>query len=147
MSDSEPELGPIDYVLIEFPGTTVGDEAAQAFLELIERGLVRVLDLVIIRKEADGSVEGMEVTDLSEDQIGSFTEFHGAGTGLLGESDITEAAEALEPDTMAVFLVYENTWAAHFTNAARRAGGQLIASGRIPAQTVLEALDAIEAAV
>jgi hypothetical protein len=144
LSDIDHEIGPIDYVLIEFPGTEIGDEPALAFLDLVERGIIRVFDLVVIRKEADGSVEGMEITDLSADQIGGFAEFHGIGSGLLGESDVAQAAEALEPDTMAVMIVFENTWAAHFATAARRSGGQVVASGRIPAQSILDVLDMVE---
>lgn len=137
-------MGPIDYVLLEFPDQEPSGETAAALMDLVDAGIVRVFDILAIRKAADGSVSGFEVTDLAGDGAGSFATFAGARSGLLGDDDITEAASAMEPGTIAVLLVYENAWAAPFVAAARRAGGQLVASARIPAQDIMDVLDELE---
>lgn len=137
-------IGPIDYVLLEFPDQEPSGETAAALMDLVDAGIVRVFDIVAIRKAADGSVSGFEVTDLTSDGAGSFAAFAGARSGLLGDDDIAEAASAMEPGTIAVLLIYENAWAAPFVAAASRAGGQLIASARIPAQDIMDALAALE---
>ena len=137
-------IGPIDYVLIEFPDQEPTGETAAALMDLVDAGIVRMYDIVAIRKAADGSVSGFEVTDLTSDGAGSFASFAGARSGLLGDDDIAEAASAMEPGTIAVLLIYENAWAAPFVAAAWRAGGQVIASARIPAQDVMDALAALE---
>lgn len=133
--------GPIDYVLLEFSGGQPLDEAATALLTLVDQGIVALYDLVAIRKEDDGTFSGIALDELG----GSFAAFAGARSGLLGDEDLAEAAEALEPGTVAALIVYENTWAIPFVDAARRAGGQMVATARIPAQDVIEALDALEA--
>ena len=137
-------IGPIDYVLLEFPDQEPTGETAAALMDLVDAGIVRMYDIVAIRKAADGSVSGFEVTDLTSDGAGSFATFAGARSGLLGDEDIAEAASAMEPGTIAVLLIYENAWAAPFVAAAWRAGGQVIASARIPAQDVMDALAALE---
>lgn len=137
------EMGPIDYVLIEWPGRQPNGEAAPHLIDLVDRGTIRILDLAFITKAEDGSVAGLEISDLGRDH--EFAEFEGASAGLLTEVDRSEAAEALEPGTSAALIVFENSWAAPFATAVRRSGGQLVASGRIPVQAVLAALDAAEA--
>lgn len=138
------EMGPIDYILVEWPDRQPTGEAAPIVVDLVERGIVRVLDLAFIRKAEDGEVTGLEIADLGE--VGEeLRVFEGASSGLLGDDDIAEAAKALEPGTSAALLVWENRWAAPFAAAVRRSGGQLVASGRIPVQAVLAALDAAEA--
>jgi hypothetical protein len=138
------EMGPIDYILVEWPDRQPTGEAAPIVVDLVERGIVRVLDLAFIRKAEDGEVTGLEIADLGE--VGEELRlFEGASSGLLGDDDIAEAAKALEPGTSAALLVWENRWAAPFAAAVRRSGGQLVASGRIPVQAVLAALDAAEA--
>lgn len=132
--------GPIDFVLLEFPGDSSLDAAASALVELIDRGLVALYDLLVVRKDADGSVSGIELDTLD----GSFAVFVGARSGLLGDDDVAQAADALEPNTTAVLLMYENTWARPFVAAALDAGGQLVASTRIPAADLIEALDALD---
>jgi hypothetical protein len=139
------ELGPIDYVVVEWPGRQPTGEAAPILVDLVERGIVRVLDLAFIAKAEDGSVAGLEIKDLAE-QVEELKLFEGASSGLLSEEDTAEAAEALEPGTSAALLVYENRWAAPFASAVRRSGGQLVASGRIPVQAVIAALEAAEEA-
>jgi uncharacterized membrane protein len=140
------ELGPIDYIVLEWPGQqpTAG-EVAPLLLDLVDRGIVRILDIAFVTKDQDGSVSGVEAGDLKE-AAAAFAEFEGASSGLLGFDDLQEAAAALEPGTSAAVLVWENRWAAPVAAALRRSGGQLVASGRIPVQAVLAALDAVEPA-
>lgn len=145
MTDTTDVYGPIDFVLIEFPGDTLKGEAANALLDLVEKGIVRIFDILVIRKETDGSFSGVNIADFGPGAE-SFTAFAGASSGLLGDDDVAEAAGALEPGTTAVLIVYENSWAAPFVAAARAAGGQMVASARIPAETVMEVLDAADAA-
>ncbi len=139
------ELGPIDYVVVEWPGRQPTGEAAPILVDLVERGIVRVLDLAFIAKAEDGSVAGLEIKDLAE-QVEELRLFEGASSGLLSDEDTAEAAKALEPGTSAALLVCENRWAAPFASAVRRSGGQLVASGRIPVQAVIAALEAAEEA-
>lgn len=138
--------GPIDFVLIEFQGDRLNGEAGAALLDLVDAGIVRIWDLLIVTKDADGTVRGINIEDLDADHLGSFTAFEGANSGLLGDDDATEAGNALEPGTFAALIVYENTWAIPFVRAARSAGGQVVATARIPADTVIEVLEAAEAA-
>jgi hypothetical protein len=138
---AEMELGPIDYIVVEWPGRQPTGEAAPHLIDLVERGLIRILDLAFIAKDEDGSVARMEVADLGDE----YSVFVGASSGLLSDEDTDEAAAALEPGTSAALLVYENVWAAPFASAVRRSGGQLVASGRIPTQALIAALDAAEA--
>jgi hypothetical protein len=136
--------GPIDYVLIEFSGEPAESGAADALLDLVDRGIVRVYDLLVIRKADDGTFSGVNIEDLSTEGVGGFTAFGGARSGLLDDDDLTMAADAMKPGTTAALILYENTWAIPFVAAARAAGGQMIASQRIPAQDVMDALDALE---
>ncbi len=143
-ADAADELGPIDYVLVEWPGRQPNGELAPHLLELVERGLIRVLDFALIVKDEDGAIAAVEIEDLG-DAAEQLRAFEGAASGLLGDDDLEQAATALEPGTSAALLVYENRWAAPFASAVRRSGGQLVASGRIPVQAVIAALDAAEA--
>jgi Family of unknown function (DUF6325) len=145
-TDSEDVHGPIDFLLLEFDADKATGEAAAALLDLVRRGIVRIYDLLVIRKDQDGTFSGVDITDLSEDEVGGFVAFAGARSGLLGEDDVSEAAGAMEPGTAAALIVYENTWAIPFVAAARRAGAQVVASARIPANVVMDALDALDAA-
>ena len=137
-------MGPIDYLLVEWPGRQPTGEAMPHLIDLVDRGLIRILDLTFIARGEDGSVAALELADLG-DEIEGFADFEGASSGLLGDDDVAEAGNALEPGTSAALLVFENRWAAPFAAAVRRSGGQLVASGRIPVQDVLAALDAVEA--
>jgi uncharacterized membrane protein len=138
------EMGPIDYLIVEWPDRQPTGEAAPHLIDLVDRGLIRILDLAFVAKAEDGSVAVLEIADLG-DEVEAFAAFEGASSGLLSDEDATEAGAALEPGTSAALLVYENRWAAPFAAAMRRSGGQLVASGRIPIQAVLAALDAAEA--
>ena len=144
-TDELEEMGPVDYVLIEWPGRQPTGEAAPIVVDLVERGIIRVLDVAFIAKGEDGSVAGLELADLGPD-AGELKLFEGASSGLLSDDDMTHAADALDPGTSAALIVYENRWAAPFATAVRRSGGQLVASGRIPVQAILAALDAAEEA-
>jgi hypothetical protein len=144
MSEFE-EMGPIDWLLVEFDQPLNGS-VAPPLLDLVDRGLIRVLDMLFIRKDADGSVQAVEISDLPGDEAVHVEAFDGASTGLFGEDDLAAAGAALEPDTRAVMLMYENTWAAPFAIALRKAGGLLIDSGRIPVQQIIAALEELDAA-
>jgi dihydroorotase-like cyclic amidohydrolase len=137
------EMGPIDYLVIEWPGRQPTGEAAPHLVDLVERGLIRVLDLAFITKDEDGSVAGVEISEVG-DQVAEMKVFEGASSGLLSDDDVAEAGDVLEPGTSAALLVYENRWAAPLAAALRRSGGQLVASGRIPIQALLAALEAAE---
>ena len=142
----EPEaMGPIDYVVIEWKDRQPSGEAAPILVDLVERGIVRVLDLAFMTKDEDGSVGAIDLAELghASDEMGLF---EGASSGLLGDEDIKAAAEALKPGTTAAVIVYENRWAAPFAAAVRRSGGELVASERIPADAFLAALDAADEA-
>lgn len=139
--DAGLETGPIDYLVIEFPGNKLSGEGWPLLVDLVDRGIIRLLDLVFVRKDLDGSVVGLSLHDLGEQGV-DLTIFEGVASGLLDDDDIAEAASALEAGCSAGLLVYENVWAAPFAAAMRRAGGQLVASGRIPIQAILAALDA-----
>jgi len=135
--------GPIDFLLMEFPGNELKGEMAPALADLVERGIIRVFDLMVISKADDGSVQALEIEDGA---AGSGLQyFSGATSGLLGNDDLKDAADAMEPGTVAALVVYENSWAVPFVAAARRAGGDVIASGRIPAQDIMDALDLLDA--
>lgn len=134
------EMGPIDYIVLEWPKQQPTGEVAPMILDLHERGIIRILDVAFMMKDDDGSVVTLEVGDL-----GDFAAFEGASSGLLGQDDLEEAASVLEPGTSAAVLLWENTWAAPVATALRRSGGQLVASGRIPIQAILASLDAAEA--
>ncbi len=136
------ELGPVDYLVVEFPpGTSnfTGEMAAEIG-RLVDAKLVRVLDLLILRKDEDGTIEALEVDDF--DEVDELRAAEAQLAELLAEEDVAHLAAAMEPGTTAGVLVWENRWAAPFASAARRAGGQLIASGRIPIQAILASLEA-----
>jgi hypothetical protein len=130
-------------VVLEWRGSQPAGEIAPMLLDLVERGIVRVLDVAFLSKADDGSVTRLEMTELGNGHA-AFAEFDGASSGLLGADDVDDAASALEPGTSAVVLVWENAWAAPIAAALRRSGGQLVASGRIPVQAILASLDATE---
>jgi hypothetical protein len=144
------EMGPVDYVVLEWASEqpTPG-EVQPLLLDLVDRGVIRILDIAFLAKDRDGSVSGIEVggglKQLAAQLAAAFAEFEGASSGLLGDDDLQEAAAALDPGTSAAVIVWENRWAAPVAAALRRSGGQLVASGRIPVQAILASLDAVEA--
>jgi uncharacterized membrane protein len=138
------EMGPIDYLLVEWPGKQPNGEVAPHLVDLVDRGLIRILDLVFVAKDEDGNVAAIELADLGG-EVAELAIFEGASSGLLDDEDVAEAGGVLEPGTSAALLVFENAWAAPFVAAVRSSGGELVASGRIPAEDILAALDAAEA--
>lgn len=138
------EIGPIDYLLVEWPGKQPNGEVAPELVDLVDRGLIRILDLLFIAKDEEGNVAALELADLGG-EVTELAVFEGASSGLLGDEDVEEAGGVLAPGTSAALLVFENAWAAPFVAAVRRSGGELVASGRIPAEDLLAALDAAEA--
>ena len=146
MTDDLDEMGPIDYIVVEFPGSKMNGEAFPHLVDLVDRGIVRILDLVFVTKDLDGSVKGIAIADFDDDGELDLAVFEGASSGLISDDDIEEAGGILEPGSSAGILVYENVWAGPFAAAVRRSGGQLVASGRIPIQAMLAALEAADAA-
>jgi hypothetical protein len=138
------ELGPVDWIVVEFPGSRFNGQIAPALLDLVERDLIRVLDLLVLKKDADGSLEAFELSDLDEGEIGELRTYESELAMLLSEEDVNSLAAAIEPGSSAAVLVWENSWAAPFASAVRRSGGQLVASGRIPIQALLAAIEADE---
>jgi hypothetical protein len=146
MGENDIGLGPVDYLVVEWPpGKEPTGEGLELLVGLTERGIIRVIDLAFVMKEEDGRVRGLAITDLDEDGTLDLVQFEGASSGVLGQEDFDEAGAALEPGTSAAILVYENRWAAPFATALRRSGAQLVASGRIPVNALLEKLDELEA--
>jgi Family of unknown function (DUF6325) len=144
--EGHEELGPIDIVVIAYPADApMTGEAVPIVMDLIERGIIRVLDVLFVMQNEDGTFSGFEAKDLEPGRVGDFKVFEGATSGLLGEEDVATASEALEPGSAAVMIVYENRWAAPFAAAVRRNGGVVIDNQRIPVQDVIDALDAVEA--
>ncbi len=143
-STDASETGPIDYLMVEWPGKQPTGEAIPYLVDLVDRGLIRILDLMVIAKAEDGSIAMVDIAEIGG-EVAEFAVLEGASSGLLGDDDAEEASAALEPGTTAAVLVYENSWAGPFAAAVRRSGGQLVASGRIPVQALIAALDAAEA--
>ena len=147
MDAHEEEIGPIDIVVIAYPADAPKTgEAVPLLVDLVERAIIRVLDVLFVIKNEDGTFSGFEAKDLDEKGVGGFAEFEGASSGLLGEDDMATAAEAIEPGSAAVMIVYENRWAAPFAHAVRRNGGTVVTNQRISVEEVVAALDAAEAA-
>ena len=144
MTETIDELGPVDWIVVEFPGSRFNGEIAPALRDLVQRGLIRVLDLLVLKKDADGSLEAFELSDLDPSEVGELRSYEQKLAMLLSEDDVTAVAAAVEPGSSAAVLVWENSWAAPFASAVRRSGGQLVASGRIPIQAMLAALEADE---
>jgi hypothetical protein len=135
-------MGPIDYLVIEFQGSRMTGEAIPILLDLVDRGIIRILDVAFMIKDADGTVRKLAMDDIPGPAKLEFAVFEGASSGLLGEDDLQEAGNAVEPGNAAGVLVYENVWAAPFAIALRRGGAQLVASGRLPIQALLAAAEA-----
>jgi hypothetical protein len=147
MSDNDvDELGPVDYVVVEFPADKADFSGAMAaeLSSLIDRDVVRVLDLIMLKKELDGSVEGFESHDFGDTDLSGLRELETDLALLLAEEDVEAIGAALEPGSVAAVLVWENVWAAPFGSAVRKSGGQLVAGGRIPIQALAAAIEADE---
>ncbi|WP_042384300.1 DUF6325 family protein [Streptacidiphilus melanogenes] len=139
-------MGPIDYLIVEFPGSRMTGEGLPLLVDLVDRGIIRILDLAFIRKESDGTLTGLQIADFDSDGELDLAVFEGVSSGLLGADDLEEATSILSPGDSAGILVYENLWAAPFAAALRRGGAHLVAGGRIPVQEILATLDELDAA-
>ncbi|MFJ3881217.1 DUF6325 family protein [Streptomyces sp. NPDC090077] len=137
-------MGPIDYLVVEFPGSRLTGEGMPLLVDLVDRGIIRILDLTFFTKEEDGSLRGLALADVTGDGGLDLTFFEGASSGLLGQDDISEAGSLLQPGDSAAVLLYENLWAAPLAAALRRADARMIASGRVPTQDLIEVLDALD---
>ena len=135
------ELGPVDWIVVEFPGSKFSGEIAPVLQDLVERGLIKVLDLMMLRKDDAGELEIFELSDLAAGELGELRTEEAELAMVLSERDVLDIAETIEPGSTAAVLVWENLWAAPFGTAVRHAGGQLRASGRIPVQAVLAAME------
>jgi hypothetical protein len=131
------ELGPVDYLVVEFPGSRFNGEIAPTIVDLEERGIIRVLDLLLIVKEEDDSFDVVELHETEEGSLGELHRLEASVAEILSAEDIANVANAIEPGSTAGVLVFENKWAAPFASAVRRSGGQLVASGRIPIQALI----------
>jgi hypothetical protein len=143
---SELDVGPIDYLAVEFPGGRLTGDGLAALVDLTDRGIIRILDLVVAQVDSDGSFTVVELADLDGDGELDLAVFEGVRSGLLDEEDLAQSAALVEAGNAVGVIVYENTWAGPFVTAMRNAGAEVIASGRIPADDVIAALDALESA-
>jgi hypothetical protein len=145
--DGGLELGPVDLVVIAYPpDAPATGEAIPLFVDLVDRGIIRVLDVIGIRKDEDGSFSGFDIDAAHEQGAPDLVAFEGAQTGLIGDEDLRIAAEEMEVGMRAIMIVFENRWAAPFVSAVHRNGGRVVAYERIGAQDLLDAVENIEAA-
>jgi hypothetical protein len=142
MSVNIDELGPVDWIVVEFRGSKFTGEIAPILKDYVDRGLIRILDLLILKKDDDGNLDAFETADLDDSEIGELRSYEAELAMLLSEQDVADLAQTIEPGSTAAVLVWENRWAAPFGAAVRHAGGQLAASGRIPIQAVIAAIEA-----
>jgi hypothetical protein len=145
VSDEVEAMGPISYLIVEFPGNKMTGEGFAALVDLVDRGLIRILDLEFVTCRDDGSVEAIQLRDLDSDGQLDLTIFEGASSGMLDQSDFDDAANALQPGSSAGILIFENRWAASFVEGLRRGGAELVAAGYIPLADLAASLDATEA--
>jgi hypothetical protein len=137
-------LGPISYVVVEFPGNKMTGEGFSILVDLVDRGLIRILDLRFVTRSTDGSVQFIDLQDIDHDGTFDVAVFDGVSSGLLDESDISDATSVIEPGSSAGILIFENRWATPFTQALRRGNAQLVAAGYIPHDLLAASLDATE---
>ena len=141
MADTTAPLGPISYVIVEFPGNQMTGEGLPILVDLVDQGTIRILDLLFVTNDG-GTLSAIDLSDRDGDGELDLTVFEGASSGLLDESDLADAANAIEPGSSAAILIFENAWAAGFTQALRNGGAELVAAGYIPQDVLLESLDA-----
>ena len=143
MSDIE-QMGAIDYLLFEAPGKEMNGEMVPPLLDLVDRRLIRIMDVLVLVKRGEGDFDALTTSDLDADKVGDIGALAGASSGLLSAEDAASAAGVMQPNSLGLLLVYENLWSRDFGIAARKAGGQLIAYGHIPTQAIVAAVDALE---
>ena len=146
VSTHHDEFGPIDLLVLAYPpDAPMTGDAVPLFLDLVDRGIIRVLDVLFVHKDEDGTFSGFEARGLSAESVGDFEAFEGASSGLLGSDDAATAADAIEPGSAAVLILYENRWAAPFAAALRRNGALMVDNQRIPHEDFVAALESIPA--
>jgi len=144
MADATEPLGPISYLIVEFPGNKMTGEGFPILVDLVDRGVIRILDLAFVTKDDDGTVRAVDLSDLDGDGELDLTVFEGVSSGLLDESDFADAAPVLDPGSSAGILIFENRWATDFVQALRRSDAQLVAAGYVPQDALLASLDATD---
>jgi uncharacterized protein DUF6325 len=145
MADDDA-IGPVSYLIVEFPGNKMTGEGLPALVDLVDRGLIRILDLLFVTRGDDGTLAGMELTDIDQDGELDLMVFEGAASGLIDDADLADAASVVEPGSSAAILLFENTWARQFTQALRNGGAEVVAAGYVPLDALAASLDAAEAA-
>jgi hypothetical protein len=144
MADDSEAMGPISYLIVEFPGNKMTGEGFEILVDLVDRGLIRIIDLTFVTCDEDGTIRALELQEIDSDKSFDLTVFEGASSGIMDDSDLADAASVITPGSSAGILIFENRWATSFVQALRRADGQLIAAGYIPQDTILASLDATE---
>lgn len=144
MAEETSPMGPVSYLIVEFPGNKMTGEGFPILIDLVDRGLIRILDLIFVTREMDGSTRVIELRDIDHDGKLDLMVFEGASSGLLDASDITDAGQAVNPGSSAAILLFENRWATTFTQALRRGGAELVAAGYVPLDAIAASLDATE---
>jgi hypothetical protein len=144
MTDDTTEMGPIDFLVMEFDGDRLTGESLPLLVDLVDRKIIRLLDLVFVRKALDGAVTALTIAEVDAEEGLDLTVFEGVWSGLVDQDDIDEAGQVLAPGRVAVLVVYENSWASPLVGALRRSGAQVVAGGRIPVEALVGALDATE---
>jgi Family of unknown function (DUF6325) len=145
MAEDDEAIGPVSYLIVEFPGNRMTGEGLPILVDLVDQGLITILDLLFVTRGEDGTLTAVEVTDLDGDGTLDLAVFEGASSGLIDESDLAEAASVIEPGSSAGILLFENRWARDFTQALRRGGAEVVAAGYVPLDALAETLDAVEA--
>jgi hypothetical protein len=144
MTDEADVMGPISYLIVEFPENRLTGEGFPILVDLVDSGVIRIVDLVFVARDDDGTLQAIELRDLDTSGNVDLTIFEGASSGILDDSDVADAASVIEPGSAAGILIFENRWATSFVDALRRGGGQLVAAGYIPQDAIVAALDATE---
>ena len=144
MADDAAPLGPISYLIVEFPGNKMTGEGFSTLVDLVDRGVIRILDLVFVTRDADGTMRSLMLADLDHDGTIDLAVFEGVSSGLLDQSDFDDAAATITPGSSAGILIFENRWATGFVEALRKGGAQLVAAGYIPQDTLAASLDATD---
>ncbi len=143
-SDEPNAMGPISYLIVEFPGSKMTGEGFPILLDLVDRGVIRILDLRFVRRAMDGSIRAVELRDIDRDGQFDLAKFEGASSGLLDDTDIADARSVIQPGSSAGILIFENRWATPFTQALRRGDAELVAAGYIPQDVIAASLDATD---
>jgi hypothetical protein len=144
MTDEADTMGPISYLIVEFPENKLTGEGFPILVDLVDRGVIRIIDLLFVACDKDGSIHAIDLRDLDNSGNVDLTVFEGASSGILDDSDMADAASVIQPGSAAGILIFENRWATSFVDALRRGGGQLVAAGYIPQDQIAASLDATE---